>query len=400
MLDGKPTPSTWGPLSGLHKTSDGHVRVHDSFPNHAKGILDLAGLPHSANREQLSEKLAQWASIDVETTGMVEGKLAVYALRTYGQWDALPQSHAINTFPIDIKPLPLRYSERGSESSNNGVGFPPHMTTIGPNDKCLRGLRVVELSRVIAAPLCGKTLAAHGADVIWVTSPTLPSLPNLDYDLGRGKRTVALDLKNGDDKNKLLELLRTADVFVQGFRPGALANEPYGLSTEKLLEINPQLIVANLSAWGPRGPWKGRRGFDSLVQTATGMNASEAEHAGQGEPAKAMPCQALDHAAGYMLAAAIMAAVYKRATTVPSERRGWQIDVSLAGQMRYLRSLGQYPGDSGFVGVRDYRKPEDVPPEFLETKALGLVRWWPSSTRQRRSSWLGCHAKTVGVRQS
>lgn len=358
ILDGKPAPSPWGPIGGLHRTSDGYVRVHDSFPNHAHGILDLVGLPRDATREQLSEKIADWAAIDLETTATVEGKLATYALRSYQQWDALPQSKAIRDFPVDVTPL-------RSPSPSGLRGLPDRMAS--GNVKCLQGLRVLEMSRVIAAPLCGKTLAAHGADVIWVTSPNLPDLPTMDRDFGRGKRTVHLDIHQPEDKARLIELIKTCDVFVQGFRPGSLA--AYGLSPDEIVKLNPSIIIANMSAFGPRGPWSGRRGFDSLVQTCSGMNVSEAEHAGKGEAARPTPCQALDHAGGYLLATGVMMAVYKRA--VQDEAGPWVVDVSLAGAMKYLRSLGQYPGSTGFV-ARDYERPEDVPVEYTETRQTGF----------------------------
>lgn len=354
VLDGKPTPSPWGPIGGLHKTSDGHVRVHDSFPNHANGILELAGLPIGSKRQQLSEKLAGWSAVDLENAATVEGKLAAYALRSYRQWDQLAQSKAISNFPIDVNQL----------SSVGPRALPSRMA--GGNSKPLQGLRVVEMSRVIAAPLCGKTLAAYGADVIWVTSPNLPDLPTMDRDFGRGKRTVQLDIHDPSDKARLIELITTADVFIQGFRPASLA--AHGLGADDLLKVNPSLVIANMSAFGPRGPWSGRRGYDSLVQTCSGMNVSEAEHAGKGEVAQPTPCQALDHAGGYWLATGVLAALYKRAT----QGGAWRVDVSLAGVMKYLRSLGQYPGTSGFDGVKDYEKPEDVPEEFFETRKTGF----------------------------
>ncbi|KAH8901227.1 hypothetical protein GQ53DRAFT_707521 [Thozetella sp. PMI_491] len=354
-IDGKPPANPWGSIGGLHKTSDGYVRVHDSFPNHANGTLELLGLPQNARREQVTEKIAAWASIDLETTGTAEGALAIYALRSYAQWDQLPQSRAISDSPIAIRQI----------SPDGPKGFPVRM---GPGaDKCLRGLRVVEMSRVIAAPLAGKTLAAHGADVLWVTSPNLPDIPGIDREFGRGKRTVSLDINNSEDKQRLLDLLADCDVFIQGFRPGSLA--AYGLSAEELTLRNPSIICANMSAFGPNGPWAKRRGFDSLVQTCSGMNVSEAEHRDQGEAARPTCCQALDHAGGYLLATGIMAAVHKRA----AYGGAWSVDASLAGAMKYLRSLGQYPGVTGF-DCQDYERPEDVPAEYLETRDTGFGR--------------------------
>ncbi|EOD45782.1 putative caib baif family enzyme protein [Neofusicoccum parvum UCRNP2] len=224
----------------------------------------LLGLSPTASRSDVADKTRQWNSIDLETAGL-QNKLAMYALRSYKEWDALPQAAAIDKFPISIQRI-----------CNGPASLPPRVAP--GNDRCLRGLRVLELTRVIAGPLAGRTLAAHGADVLWVTCPSLPDLPAVDRDLARGKRSIQLDLRDAAGKAKLLGLIASCDVFIQGYRPGSLAAR--GLAPEQLAEINPGIVCANMSAFGPEGPWKERRGFDSLVQTASGMNVSEAEHYG------------------------------------------------------------------------------------------------------------------------
>jgi crotonobetainyl-CoA:carnitine CoA-transferase CaiB-like acyl-CoA transferase len=216
------------------------------------------------------------------------------------------------------------------------------------------------MSRVIAAPVAGKTLGAHGADVIWITSPSLPDLPDLDIDLSRGKRTVQLDITEAEDKTKLLDLLSTADVFLQSYRPGSLALQ--GLSAEELTKANPRLIVASISAYGPEGPWSQNRGFDSLVQACSGINVAEAERYGASDPMRVLPCQAFDHGAGYLLATGIMAALSKRLTNGGA----YEVKVSLAGVMKYMRSLGRYDGKSGF-DRKDFKKPDDVK-QYLESR--------------------------------
>lgn len=349
-LDGMPAPTTRGIIGGLHKTSDAHVRIHDSFPNHRYGTLELLSLPTTAIRDDVTKKTKDWASIDLESVGL-ESRLAIYALRSYKQWDMLPQSRAIDDFPISLTRI-----------APGPVGLSPRLTP--GNDKCLRGLRVVEMSRVIAAPVAGRTLAAHGADVIWVTSPSLPDLPDTDPDLARGKRTVHIDISNVEGHQKLTELLKSCDVFIQGFRPGSLAAKGFG--PDEVAALNPGIVYACLSAFGPKGPWSGRRGYDSLVQTCSGMNVSEAEHYGAGEAARPTPCQALDHASGYLLASGVMAALQRQSVQGGSYR----VDVSLAGTMKYLRSMGQYPGKSGFE-VGDYERPFDVE-EYLETRQTGF----------------------------
>lgn len=199
--------------------------------------------------------------------------------------------------------------------------------------------------------------------MIWITSPTLPDLPDTDIDVSRGKRTVQLDIKTAVGKAKLLDLLRTADVFIQSYRPGSLAAQ--GLSVEELHSLNPNLIVASLNAYGPHGPWSQNRGFDSLVQTCSGLNVADALRYGANEPALVLPCQALDHGSGYFLATGIMAALCKRAT----KGGAYEVKVSLAGVMKYLRSLGRFEGKSGFD--RKDLKPEDVD-QYLETRETGF----------------------------
>ncbi|KAK7972572.1 Formyl-CoA:oxalate CoA-transferase [Apiospora saccharicola] len=363
-LNGEPTPSLWGPLGGLHPTQDGHVRIHDNFPNHQQGTLWVLGLPQdgSVTRDDVSKATWEWNKVDLETAALESGACA-YALRSYEEWDALPQAQAINPFPISIRKI---------DDGGSGTATRSNTTATLPNDgdKCLRGLRVLELSRVIAAPVAGRTLAAHGADVLWVTSPKRPALPALDIDMSRGKRTIQLDLDDevGNDKETLLELATTCDVFIQGYRPGSLAAR--GLSPEALASRNSGgIVVGNMSAFGPKGPWADRRGFDSLVQTCSGMNVSEAAHYGAGEEvARTTPCQALDHAAGYFLAAGICAALHRKA----SDGGSYVVDVSLAGVMKYLRSLGQYEGRSGFDDGGGLPLAVEMNPGLFETRRTGF----------------------------
>jgi hypothetical protein len=150
ILNGKAAPSKFGTIGGLHKTQDGYIRMHDGFPNHRENALRILGLKAGATREDVSRKMLEWKSLDLENKAIEEGAVMA-ALRSFGEWDALPQSKAISDFPIHLKKI--------SEG-------PSHVTKSvapGQDTQCLQGLRVVEMSRVIAAPVAGKTLAAHGA---------------------------------------------------------------------------------------------------------------------------------------------------------------------------------------------------------------------------------------------
>jgi hypothetical protein len=350
ILNGKPAPSSWGKVGGLHKTADGYIKMHDSFRNHRESALRILGLPMEASREDVAKKVLLWRSTELEEEAVKRGA-AIAALRSFKEWDALPHARAMSDFPIFIDRV---------------VDSPPYapQRCKPASDRCLQGIRVIEMSRVIAAPVAGKTLAAHGADVIWITSPTLPDLPDLDIDISRGKRTVQLDIKKPEDKAKLLDLLRTADVFIQSYRPGSLAAQ--GFSAAELIRVNPNLITADLNAYGPEGPWAQRRGFDSLVQTCSGINIEDAQRHGVGEAVRVLPCQALDHGAGYLLASGIMAALYKRAT----DGGAYEVKASLAGVMKYLRSLGQLEGKTGF-SRKEFRFPDDAD-AYLETRETGF----------------------------
>lgn len=354
-VDGKSLSPPRPPIGGLHKTADGLVRIHDGFLVHREATKTLLGCLGEDNRKRIAAAVAQWTTIDFENAA-VEAGLAVASLRSFEQWDSHPQARAISDFPIIVHKI--------------SDGTPSQSTNLTPgSDKCLQGLRVVEMDRVIAGPVAGKTLAAHGADVLWITSPNLEDQPSLDIDFARGKRTVRLDIDVPEDRAKLDNLLEDADVFLQSYRPGSLASK--GLSPETIaVKSKKGIICANLSAYGPAGPWSTRRGFDSLVQTASGMNVSEAEHFGAGEAARPLPFQALDHASGFFLAAGISAALYRQAT----EGGSYVVDVSLAGTGKFLRSLGQYEGGSGF-DVPQIERQEDVPGEMLEEResSFGMI---------------------------
>ncbi|OMP85133.1 CaiB/baiF CoA-transferase family protein [Diplodia seriata] len=330
-------------LGGLHPTADGphgHIRIHTAFPHHRARALRLLGLASSPSptRAAVDEQTRRWDSRALEAAALAAGA-AMYALRTYAEWDELCAG-ADADCPVNVR----RIASPAFAAPAGGRGG----RSAGIANRPLSALRVLDVTRVIAGPVAGRALAAHGADVVWVTPPAdvLAPLPGVDRDVARGKRAVALDLREAEELERLKGLVASCDVVLQGYRPGSL--EARGLGVEELVKINPRIVVADVSAFGGEaglGEWSGRRGFDSLVQTCSGMNVSEAAHFGKGEEARPMPCQALDHATGYLLAAGVCAAVYKREV----EGGGaFCVDVSLAGTARYLRSLGQYEGRSGF----------------------------------------------------
>lgn len=287
-VDGR-EPVNFAPLSRFWRTADGWVRTHANYPHHQKRLLGALGVPESRGSlaEVLAEVLAERSAIEVEETVYAAGGLAI-ALRTPGRWAAHPQGRAVAAHPLvareQLDTAPVRRLAPLA-------GDPPLPAA---------GVRVLDLTRVIAGPVATRTLALLGADVLRIDSPRLPEIDDQHADLDFGKRSATLDLSTRGDRSAFDELLAEADVVVTGYRPGAL--DRFGLSPGALAERRPGLVVAQLSAWGDYGPWSGRRGFDSLVQVATGIAQIE----GSAERPGALPAQALDHGTGYLLAAAVL----------------------------------------------------------------------------------------------
>jgi crotonobetainyl-CoA:carnitine CoA-transferase CaiB-like acyl-CoA transferase len=242
----------------------------------------------------------------------------VTAKRSFEEWDRHPQGVAVAALPVfsierigDAPPRPLPTASRP-----------------------LGGVRVLDLTRIIAGPVCGRALAAHGADVLLVTASHLPAIEPLVIDTGRGKLSCRIDLRDAAGQSTLRGLLRDTDVFIQGYRPGAL--QSLGFGPEQVAQLRPGIVYASLSAYSHVGPWADRRGFDSLVQTASGFNDAEARAAGTDQP-RPLPAQALDHAAGYLMAFGAITALAHRCT----EGGSWHVRVSLAQTGKWLRKLGR-----------------------------------------------------------
>ncbi|KAH8978100.1 CoA-transferase family III [Lactarius akahatsu] len=331
-IDGKiPKWKMFDELSDIYQTKDGYVRLHTNFPHHKQGLLDI--LQCESTKEAVAAALAEWSAEEFEAE-VFRRHLCAAALRSYDVMDDTPQG----LYQTNINPVYI-----------NKIGDAPRRTLTDPGNiqHALEGIRVLDLTRVIAGPVCGRTLAGHGADVLHVTSPNLPSLPFLDTETSRGKRTTQLDLNVPADAEKLRELLGGADVFLQSYRPGGLAARGFG--PEECAAMRPGIVHASLSAFSYGGPWQDVKSFDSLVQTLGGFNVQEAEayaeyvRATRGEeeaaalpPYRKLPLQALDHAAGQLLAFGIAAALCKTVT----EGGSWRVRVSLSATLLWIRRFG------------------------------------------------------------
>jgi len=347
-IDDAPASELWDAIAGAYRCGDGRwVRLHTNFPHHRDGVLALLGCAH--DRASVAAALQGWNAQAFEDAAAERG-LVVAMLRSFDEWDAHPQGRALASLPVftlekigDAPPEPLP-----------------------PSARPLSGIRVLDLTRIIAGPVGGRTLAAHGADVLLVTSPKLPSIAPLVIDTGRGKRSCQLDLTDAADHATLARLVGDADVFVQGYHPGGL--DRLGFDPATLAEQRPGIVYVSLSAYGHVGPWAGRRGFDSLVQTASGFNHAEAQAADRDDPLP-LPAQALDHAAGYLIALGTIAALHHRAR----EGGSWHVCVSLAQTGQWLRRLGRIDhglatADPDLTAVQDLL--EDSPSGFGALRAV------------------------------
>ncbi|MEH3085902.1 MAG: CoA transferase [Xylophilus ampelinus] len=344
-LDGA-VPELWDPVSGLYRTADGWVRIHANFAHHRDGALRLLGLdPATAGRPEAEAALATWRALDFEQAAAERG-LVVAALRDFAAWDATPQGRAVAALPL------MRFERLGDAPP---LDWPPLSDGAPPLD----GIRVLDLTRILAGPVGGRALAAYGADVMLVNAPHLPNIDAI-ADTSRGKRSAHVDLGMAEGCATLGRLVEGAQVFVQGYRPGALAHRGFG--PEAVAARRPGIVQVALSAYGEDGPWAGRRGFDSLVQTAMGFNRAEGEAAGGAGP-RPLPMQILDEATGYLIAFGAAAALRRQRL----EGGSWLVRVSLAQTGHWLRGLGRVPG--GFA----CEKPADLSP-WQETGDSGFGR--------------------------
>ncbi|WP_431807618.1 CoA transferase [Microbacterium paraoxydans] len=280
-IDGSPPP-VWSPLSGFWPAADGWIRTHGNYPHHARALLSALRLSPDADRDEVSATLASLPREEAVRRITSHGGLAVSVQHERPEADARLRATPL----IDV----ARHGDAPAADRSPADPSSP-----------LTGVRVLDLTRVIAGPVCTRTLALLGADVLRIDAPALPELPWQHLDTGHGKRSAILDARDP----AMSELLATADVVVLGYRPASL--ERLGLAPEALVERYPGLIVAQLSAWGAEQPK--RAGFDSLVQAESGIALIEGRDGAPG----ALPAQALDHSSGYLLAAAVMTLLARRA---------------------------------------------------------------------------------------
>src|SRR5947208_934610 len=330
-------------VMGMYPAKNGRWSyIHANFPNHRAAALKVLGCEE--NRDAVRKAVAGRDALESEEAIIAAGG-AGGMVRSMDDWAQHPQAAAIAS-------LPLMEIVKIGEA-------PPEKLPEG--DRPLSGIRVLDLTRVLAGPTCARTLAEHGADVLKITASHIAARDDQEYDTGHGKLSARLDLRQPDDLETLRGLVREADVFSQGYRPGTLGNR--GLSPEELARLRPGLVYVSLCAFSHTGPWASRRGFDTVVQNVSGITTRQGELFPGAEPGPQFyPVSAIDYLTGYLMAFGAMVALARRAR----EGGSWLVRISLAQTGRWLVGRGEVP-------ERDLK---DIPKEFTPAE---IERWSTTS---------------------
>lgn len=317
-------PTLWDAIAGDYRAADGWIRLHTNAPHHREAALGVLGV--TAERDVVSKAVARWQASELERAVVERGGCAA-AMRTADQWSGHPQGMSVNHEP-------LLHRQRAPAE---------HKSTWTPSpERPLDGIRVLDLTRILAGPVATRFLAGFGAQVLRI-DPYAWEEPGTVPEVVLGKRCARLDLRTAADRGTFASLLRQADVLIHGYRADALSR--LGFDAERRRQLNPALIDVSLNAYGWTGAWAERRGFDSLVQMSSGIADAGMRAAGSDRPLP-LPVQALDHATGYLMAAAAIRGLTQRLAT----GEGCQVRASLARTARLLMDCPHAAEDSGPIG--------------------------------------------------
>ena len=341
-IDGQAPKDPWDPFSGYYPVKDGRwISIHCNFANHREAAMKVLG--HPADRAAAERASCNWDGLALEDA-IHAAKGCAGLARTKEEWMSHPHSAAVAAQPLVV-------IEKIADS---------RAEPLPAGSRPLSGVRVLDLTRVLAGPTCARTLAEHGADVLKIAGPHLPDSGVSEFDTGIGKLQAFLDLRTEKDREKLSSLVKSGDVFSQSFRPGTLAAR--GFSPEEAAKLRPGIVYVTLSAWGSEGPWKGRRGFDSIVQTVSGMACAQG-----GDKPKLMPVSAIDYVSGYLMAYGAMAALARRAT----EGGSWLVRVSLARTGKWIVDRGFF---ADFAAVAPELSKEELDKLVMKTRNYSHLR--------------------------
>ena len=327
-VDGKPAKFR-DPFTGFYEAADGRwAFLHGNFPHLRDGVLSLLGVSHV---KDVAEAVARRDAFELEALGISHG-LCIASVRTRAEWEAEASFEAAKNLPL-------------IELVRMGEGTP----TQTPGEQPLAGIRMLDLSRVIAGPMTGRTIAEFGAEVQLISGPELPFIESLVIDTGFGKRSAILDLSSAEGRETFDALVAEADIVLDAYRPGSLRGR--GFDRLALAQRRPGLIHLDINAFPRLGPWALRRGYDSLVQATTGMCWDGVN------PPENLPCQPLDYLTGYLGALTAMVGLIRRI----EGKTGWSGRLSLTQTAQWMWDtydrLGpetDYPAEK--IAIDDARK--------------------------------------------
>ncbi|MVW88202.1 acyl-CoA transferase [Pseudomonas sp. PB101] len=318
-------PPLWDPVAGDYATRDGWIRLHTNAPHHRAAAQSVLGA--CTDRAAMADKVASWAKSELEQAVVDAGGCAA-EMRTWDQWQTHPQGQAVNAEPL------VQFASHSSQSRTPWTG-----SIARP----LAGIKVLDLTRVLAGPVASRFLAGLGADVLRIDPPTWNE-PGVVPEVTLGKRCARLDLHDKTDRGVFECLLKDADILLHGYRADALERLGFGVNERR--SMNPNLIDVCLNAYGWSGPWHNRRGFDSLVQMSSGIAEAGMRCKGADKPTP-LPVQALDHATGYLMAASTIRLLAQRL----NDGAGGSARLSLARTAKLLIESG--PGTDEALRAED-----------------------------------------------
>jgi hypothetical protein len=291
--DGWTLPPVWDVVAGDYPARDTWIRLHTNAPHHRAAALEVLQAP--ADRTAVAEAVARWKAVELESAIVDAGGCAA-AMHSLAEWSGHAQGRAVTTEPL----VHITETDRALQREWRV-----------PLERPLEGVRVLDLTRILAGPVATRFLAGFGADVLRIDPPGWDE-PGIVPEVTLGKRCATLDLREPSQLTEFTWLLGQADVLIHGYRPEALAR--LGLDAEHRRDIRPGLVDVTLDAYGWSGPWQRRRGFDSLVQMSSGIAEAGMRRLQRPRPTP-LPVQALDHATGYLLAAAAVRGLTRRLQT-------------------------------------------------------------------------------------
>jgi crotonobetainyl-CoA:carnitine CoA-transferase CaiB-like acyl-CoA transferase len=315
----------------------------------------LGVLKCEATPESIAAAIRKWDAQTLEDA-IAEANACGGMVRDNAEWLAHPHGKALAAQPV-------------VEIEKIGDSAPEPLPTDGPP---LAGLRVLDLTRILAGPVAARTFAEHGADVLMVAAKGMPQIKKFVIDLSHGKRSCYLNLNEAMEAAQLRQLVRSGDVFSQGYRPGVLAARGFGPA--ELAALRPGLIYTSINCYGQHGPLQDRAGWEQVAQAMVGIsyenghqNGHQIRHGNGGDKPALLPVPACDYITGYLGAYGTLLALARRAV----EGGSYHVKVSLCQTGMFLYRQGRVDYGANDIGLSE---AEALPLQMTAESVYGPIR--------------------------